>query len=339
MISAGNVTSASGHGSDVDAVLITRTVIYCVIWPIIILPGIFGNVLSLIVIRKTEGSNSTSEFLISLAMADTLNLVVKGVQMVFTWGEMFWPHQYLTWKLSTLSFVVLSYIPDRISRGITVAIVGDRAIALTAPLRYKIICRPMRIKTIIVVLFVVIVLTSLPTIVDVFMFHFTPLKNRTIHTNIGKLYRSHISQSELKPIHLMAIFLLFDCMPIPIVFVGNIIIILSLRKSNIVAPTTSEVQQQRKLQERQLTKLLLTISMLFFFLTAPLALYRLIFVALTISQDTNILLLDTNHTLSLSNSAINFVVYAVMNKKYKAEYVEILRRCRRSNAIEDSHRN
>ena len=333
------MTSLPGQSSIVYTVLMTRTVIYCVIWPIIIIPGIFGNVLSLIVIRKTEGSNSTSKFLISLAVADTLNLVVKGVQMVFNWGEMFWPQQYLTWKLSTVSFVVLSFIPDRISKCITVAIVGDRIIALMAPLRYKMICRPMRIKTIIVVISVVIVSTSLPTIVEVFMFHFTPLKNRTIHTNIGKLYRYHISQSSWKPIHLMVNFLLFDFMPIPIVFVGNIIIIFSLRKSNKVAPTTSEVQQQRKLQERQLTKLLLTISMLFFFLTTPLALYRLIFVALTISQDTNILLLDTNHTLSLTNSAINFVVYAVMNKKYKAGYVEILRRCRRSNAIEDSHRN
>ena len=333
------MTSSRGQSSIVYTVLMTRTVIYCVIWPIIIIPGIFGNALSLIVIRKTEGSNSTSKFLISLAVADTFNLVVKGVQMVFTWGKMFWPHQYLTWQLSTLSFDVLSLIPDRISKGITVVIVGDRVIALTAPLRYKIICPPMRIKTIILMVFVVIVLTSLPTIVDVFMFHFTSLKNRTIHTHVGKLYRSHISQSKLKPIHLMVNFLLFDCMPIPIVFVGNIIIILSLRKSNIVAPTTSEVQQQRKLQERQLTKLLLTISMLFFFLTAPLALYRLLFVADAIDEDTNILVLDTSYMLSLSNSAINFVVYAVMNKKYKAAYVEILRRCRRSNAIEDSHRN
>ena len=257
--------------------------------------------------------------------------------MIFTWGEMFWPHQYLTWQLSTLSFDVLSLIPDRISKGITVVIVGDRVIALTAPLRYKIICRPMRIKTIIVVLFVVIVLTSLPTIVDVFMFHLTSLKNRTIHTNVAILYMSHVSQSSLKQIHLMINFLLFDCMPIPIVFVGNIIIISSLRKRKIVDSTTSEIQQQRKLQERQLTILLLTISMLFFLLTCPLAVYRVLSVALVIPHDATVL--DINITLSLSNSAINFVVYAVMNKKYKAGYVEILRRCRRSNAIEDSHRN
>ena len=257
--------------------------------------------------------------------------------MVFTWGEMFWPHQYLTWKLSTLSFVALSLIPDRISKCITVAIVCDRVMALTAPLRYKIICRPMRITSIIVVVFVVIVSTSLPSIVDFFIFQFTKLENRTLNTNIGKRHRSQITQSSLKHTHLMVNFLLFECMPIPIVFVGNIIIIFSLRKRNIVASTTSEVQQQRILQERQLTKLLLTISMLFFLLTAPLAVYRILIVAAITPSDT--IITDINQMLSLTNSAINFVVYVVMNKKYKAGYVAILRRCRRSNAIEDSHRN
>ena len=311
-----------------------RTVTYCVIWPIIIFPGIIGNVLSLIVIRNTETSSTTAKFLTSLAVADTLHLIVKGTQMVFTWGFMFWPHQYITWKLSTHPVLFLSLLPDRISKGITVAIVSDRVIALTAPLRYKIICRPMRITSIIVMVFVVMVSTSLPSIVDVFMFHFTSLKNRTIHTNIGTLYRSHISQSSWKPIHLMVNFLLFDCMPIPIVFVGNIIIIFSLRKRDIMASTTCEVKRQRKLQERKLTKLLLTISMLFFFLTGPSIVYRVFFVArISPSAIIAVIFGNLHQTLSLSNNAINFVVYVVMNKKYREGYVAIICCSRRTNSI------
>ena len=319
----------------------TRIVIFCVIWPIIIIPGIFGNILSLIVIRKTETSSTTSRFLTSLAVADTMNLIVNGALMVFTWGEIFWPHQYLTWKLSTLAFFLLSYLPEMISKGITVLIVCDRSVALTAPLRYKVTCRLIRITTIIVVVFVVIFATSLPTIVDVFMFHFTKLENRTIHTNIGKRYRSQILQSTMKSVHVMVNFLLFDCMPIPIVFVGNIIIIFSLRKRNILASTTSEVQRQRKLQERQLTKLLLTISMLFFFLTGPSAVYRILAVAGVTPSNTAIAVMVGNilQTLSLTNSAVNFVVYVVMNKKYREGYLAIVCSCRQNNAIEDPMRN
>ena len=257
--------------------------------------------------------------------------------MIFTWGEMFWPHQYLTWKLTFYSFISMSLLPDRISKGVTVAIVCDRVIALTAPLRYKIICRPMRITAIIVAVFVVTSLTTLPTIVDVIMFDFSSSENRTIHTDIGKQYRTfRLSQSTLKPIHIMINFLLFDCLSILIVFVCNNIIIFSLRKRNILASTTSEVQRQRKLQERKLTKLLLTISMLFFFLTGPSMVYRVLFVAgMTPSATITVIVGNLHQTLSLSNSAINFVVYVVMNKKYREGYLAIICCSRRTNSIED----
>ena len=322
-------------------VYITRIVTFCVIWPIIIIPGIFGNILSLIVIRKTETSSTTSKFLTSLAVADTMHLIVKGALMVFTWGFMFWPHQYLTWKLSTLSVLLLSYLPEMISKGITAAIMCDRCVALTAPLRYKVTCRPIRITAILVVLSVVIVSTSLPTIVDFFRFQFTKLENRTINTNIGKRHRSQITQSSINSIHVMVTFLLFDCMPIPIVFVGNIIIICSLRKRKMLASTTSEVQRQRKLQERQLTKLLLTISMLFFFLTGPSAVYRILAIVGVTPSNTAIAVMVGNilQTLSLTNSAINFIVYVVMNTKYRDGYEAIICRCRRSVAIEEPMRN
>ena len=335
------MTSSPEHVSDLNVVLLTRTVIYCVIWPIIIILGIFGNILSLIVIRKTETSSTSSKFLTSLAVADTMNLIVKGAQMVFTWGEIFWPHLYLTWKLSTFSILMLSFLPERISKCITIAIVCDRVVAVVAPLRYKILCRPKRITAIIVLVFAVTATTTLPTIVEFVMFQFSINENRTMHTDIGKEYRVHVSQksqSTLKTIHVLVNFFIFDCIPIPFVFVGNIIIILSLRKRNILASTTSEVQRQRKQRERQLTKLLLTISMVFVLLTCPSAVYRLFIAAGMTPPNTTIATLvgSTNQTLSLTNSAINFVVYAVMNTKYREGYVAIICRCRRNNGIEDT---
>ena len=315
----------------------TRTVIYCVLWPIIIFPGIFGNALSLIVIRKMEDSNCTSKFLISLAVADTMNLIVKGAQMVFTWGEMFWPHQYIAWTLSTQSILVISLIPDRISKAITVAIVCERIIALKTPLRYKIICRPMRINVIIVLVFVVITLANVHTVVDFVNFHFTIGENRTIRTVIGDKYGDQMSK--WNSIYIMVNLLIFELMPIPIVFVCNIIIIFSLRKRTILGSTTSEVQQLRKLQERQLTKLLLTISMLFFLLTGPAMVYRVIFLAGIIPSYTiAVLMKDLHMTLSLTNSAINFVVYIVMSKKYRQGYEAIICRCRRTNGTEGQNR-
>ena len=104
-------------------------------------------------------------------MADTMTLITRGAQMVFTMGEMFWPNMYLKWKLKIFSFHALSLLPYRISKGITVAIVCDRVVALTAPFRYKIICRPMRITVTIVMVYVVIASTTIPNIVNIFVYH------------------------------------------------------------------------------------------------------------------------------------------------------------------------
>ena len=251
--------------------------------------------------------------------------------MVFTFGQMFWPHQYLTWKLSTTAFFGLSLLPERISKGIAVTIVCDRVVALTLPFRYKIVCRPMTINAIIVMVYVVITSLSIPDIVVFFIYHFTAEENRTIYTDMGQQYvDTEISQSPWRLIYIMFNFLVFDCLPILIVFVCNIIIIISLRNRNILTSTTSEVQKQRKLQELQLTKLLLTISILFFVLTCPSAINRILTVAgislpYTISVP---LVFDIHSTLSLANCSINFIVYAVMNTKYRDGYMAILCCCR-----------
>ena len=46
--------------------------------------------------------------------------------------------------------------------------------------------------------------------------------------------------------------------------------------------------------------------------------------------------MDILLTLFLLNSSVNFIVYAVMNKRYREAYISILCCCRRSNNIEDS---
>ena len=262
--------------------------------------------------------------------------------MVFTLGEMFWPNVYLQWKLKIFSFHALSLLPYRISKGITVAIVCDRVVALTAPFRYKILCRPMRITVTIVMLYVVIASTVIPNIVDIFVYHLTTEQNGTIHT--GKQFiASEVSQSKVKLLLNMFNLLIFDCMPIPVVFVCNIVIIIALRGSNVVASTTSEVQQQRKHKERQITKLLLTISILFLVLNGIPSIYMFLSLAgIRVSPtdaDIASMVDDIRVTLSLINCAINFIVYAVMNKKYREGYVAILCRSRRSNDIEDLQRN
>ena len=329
-----NLTSAPPLDSSLHQVPTILIVMLTIIWPTVIIFGMFGNTLSLIVLGKTNDSSSSSKFLINLAFVDTMTVIVNGIQMVYTWGEIFWPHQSRSWVLSSFAFSILSRLFDRISKSITVAIVSDRLIAVAMPFRYKDIVKPFRITILIAMIYVINACTSLPSIWDVFEYHIQAGENKMM----GEQYRlSRLSQSKLKAFHFLLNILVFDFIPVPLVLVCNIIIVICLQKNTVKkSKITTEAQQQRKRKERELTKLLLTISTLFLFLAGPQGIYVFIVVAGASSLDpfTIKLVMDILLTLSLVNSSINFIVYAVMNTKYRQGYIEILCCCRRDNDIE-----
>ena len=294
---------------------------------VIIACGIFGNILSLIVLGKKDDSSTTSKFLRSLAVADTMTLTSRCMQMLYQWGETFWPYHSQTWIMSSFAFYILSLLPDRISKGSTVAVSVDRLVAVTLPLRYKIICRPMRITVVIVMIYVIIASTCLPQIFDVFLYHIQTGENRRNYSYIGTQYiKDIVYQSKLKSVHFLLNNFLFDIVPSPVVLLCNIGIVACYRQSNMKKSTINEAQQQRKHKERKLTKLLLTISMLFLVLAGPSAMYAVLIRAGATPKDQFVssIVLNILSTLSLLNSSINFIVYAVMNKKYREGYTTIL---------------
>ena len=337
----GNLTTpASQLNTNAHTVPMIFIVIFTIVWPIIITFGIFGNILSLAVLGKTDDSSTSSKFLTNLALVDTMTLIVGGIQLVFTLGEMFWPHQ--SWILSSFAMHMFSRWFDRISKGITVVIVADRLIAVVMPFRYKDIVRPVRVTIIIALIYIINSATTLPVIWSVFEYHIQTADDRTNGEVMGQRYfESVLSQSIPRAIHFTANIFLFDFIPIPIVFVCNVIIVVCLRKNNNKKTTViTDAQKERQRREWELTKLLLTISLLFLVLAGPHGIYIFLILIEAYEYTANPfmrkLVMDSLITLLFLNSSINFIIYAVMNKRYREGYISILCCCRRSNNIEDS---
>ena len=328
-----NKTPVQNLDSYAFAPPITSIILHCCLWPVVIICGIFGNIISMVVLGKMEDSSIMSIFLKSLTISDTVTLIIRCMQMVYIWGKLFWSDQMRTWQLSSFEINALCSLPYRISEAVAISV--DRVIAVTMPFRYKIMCMPKRITLILVMMSVIITAMALPTIVDVFMYRFQVGENKTIYTDFGKQYRiSLLSQSKWKSLLWLINILLFDVVPIPVVLICNVIISIYIRRSNIEKSITNQVRQQRKHKEMELTKLLLTISMLFLILVGPLAVSGVLIIAGALEEDK--LVLEILQTLSLVNNSINFIVYSVMNKKYREGYLATLCCCRRNNAIEES---
>ena len=314
--------------------MLFKIVLYCAIWPIVCLCGVLGNILTLIVIFRIKESSAPLQYLKSLAMADILTITVRCAYMPFIWWQLFWPDEYLSWTVKSVSVLWLTIVTDNISKVITVVIVLDRIVAVILPFRYKIYCTTKRITKVIVVLSTLIISITAPLIVDNFMYmtDVDMTGNRTIEPSSeseSKYYiHNHIKTSKVRKIHILISRLLFDIIPILIVITGNIIIIIGLRRSSSMKFASEDANNQRKYQERQLTKLLLFISFSFLVLCAPYDL--LVFLAVTNESGHTLPLFylrfvdEICRTLTLLNSSINFVIYAVMNRKYREGYKSIL---------------
>ena len=311
-----------------------KSVLYCAVWPTICSVGIVGNILTLIVLSKVKDSSTALQYLKSLAVSDILTIAIKCVFASLILGQLFWPDEYLTWTVRSFSFLLCNPT-EKISKCITVLIVLDRVVAVTSPFKYKAICTPLRTTVAIVAICLLVVATTSPYVVEAFRYDFQTEGNRTIEPSSEKEaahFLSHVfNTSKALSINIAINRFLFDVLPIPIVLVGNIIIIIGLRRSSSVKPTSEDAGNQRKYQERQLTKLLLFVSIAFLVLCAPydmLVLFTLIKGSGSVAPLAHFLH-EIFRTLTLTNNSINFVIYAVMNKRYRQAYKSILMCCRR----------
>ena len=342
------LTSNGSFNSPLCPMMTLKTILYCAIWPIICCCGILGNILTLIVLFRIKESSTPLQYLKSLAMADISTITIRCAYMPFVWWQLFWPDIYETWTIQSFSILWVSSAVEKISKCIIVAIVLDRVVAVILPFRYKISCTKVRISWVIVVMSIVIISTTFPSVVDTFLYMYDSKKggNRTTEPSSqseGKFYLlNYIHTSQVKIIHLVINRFLFDLLPILIVVSGNIIIIIGLRNSRSMKYASEDANTQRKYQERQLTKLLLFISFSFLVLCTPTDLFTFF----TISNGSvNVVphrhrcyIEEIFRTLTLVNSSINFVIYAVMNKKYREGYMSILVCCRRRMRQENSSR-
>ena len=321
----GNLSSAPIH----NRVPSTSSVIYAVVWTIIIIPGIFGNILSLTVLYRAKDTSTTSKLLKSLAVADTMVLMFRGLKLILDFGNC--SYHYIAWTLSVNLLTKLLQMSERISKYVTVAIAFERVVAVTRPFRYKSICTSNRVVAIIVMICFIVVSVSIPDIVEIFIFSIDADNNKTIQKKKDGIYLGRRSFKPYKtPIQLNIEVLNSEFLPVLLVMVCNIIIILGLQKG-LNAGKATTVQQRKLKTERKLTKLLLTISVMFFILCGPFAISRVIMKTGISFIKESPFLLDILWTLVLVNYSINFLVYCAMNKKYREGFIAIFSCFRRRN--------
>ena len=246
-----NNSSTTVFDGKMHPLIVEKIVIFCCILPLIISFGVFGNIMTLIVLFKGKKANPTSIYIANLAAADLMTLCIRFACLVSVLWQIFRPEVYASWKVNSYSIFMLSYFSEKISKCITVAIVFDRIVAVKWPFRYKTICTARRTIIAMVAIYVVLISTSFPIICDIFAYFRTDKVN--ISSSEYPTTAHEIKQymtSRLYKIYILYILAnvnrVIEFSIIPVIIIGNIVIVRGLRKLASVNPSYKTNSVERK---------------------------------------------------------------------------------------------
>ena len=300
----------------------------CVIFPILTIFGLTGNILSLIVLtRKKIRGSTTSIVLIGLAISDMCFLITnmcrKSTCIIGQFDEL----ASKTWNAVSFRYIFyLRLVFSRISTLLIVLISLERFLAVAFPLKIRQLVTIPRMVTAVVACYVITFagIAGIPPQYTYSYLRGTPVISSTDfaidNAKALKIYNEYF----------LAIF--YRYIPVAIVLLLNISIIFLLRKSKQFKKSVAK-GSERSDEQRKITRMLLTVAIIYLICLIPGD-------AILIASDVDnkfrffgnyhnlfLIVSDISLLFELVNSSINFIIYMVLNKNFYAVYVSLFCGC------------
>ena len=242
---------------------------YNIGFPLIFLIGIPGNCLAFIITVKNKPATSTSSYIGALSVAD--NLVLLLVLTNWTSGKFGYTVRDISDVLcATLQFLFYFALHSAVS--ILMAMTAERFVLVTFPLKAKKLCTRRRSMIIIgvTVLFIFAVdghnlFTRRLMVTSVTKGEALCLSTRYVDENSPHGYF-------FKKVWPWIDASMYSFIPLTTILILNILIIVQLRRDNKARSTMCQQDHTKDdIQQKQLTRTLLTVSFAFIILTSPIA--------------------------------------------------------------------
>ena len=298
-----------------------------IIWPFLIVFGTFGNVMIIVIHKRTALTSSVSVFFLTMAASDQVAIFVtclKGwIYFVF--------HFDLSDQGDTLCKLIyfFLYVSGVLSAWTLVAMTAQRAVCVLFPHRANVLCTVGKSKAIVMLMVVFIA---------------------AIHTHLLyglsiRMYKGHESCVMLKAyssffyeIWSWVDMCIFSLLPWLCLAVSNSLLVwklrLSLREAKLsLGSSQADRINDRKKKATSISITLIAVSTAFLVLTFPMSFYHILaFIAWmngTLSTLSSSRVAYYIHHISYplwySNSCINFYIYCLTGSKFRREAKQILR--------------
>ena len=310
----------NSSASDIDDVsaITWNQYIWIYTLPVIFLVGVFGNILTILVMhRERMRGTATSVYLTLMAVADTAVLVTG---MIPEWliqtriKDIAEIHQWLC-KFERFLF----YTSGDVAIWILVAFTCDRCIAVCFPFKKREYCTPRRAYLTCLIILIVAFVKNL----HIFWTRGVVYKGEEFIENCGKPQPYTSFEKKIRP---WIVMVLVSLGPFIIIFVCNVMIIRQLLSSRRMRHSTAPVQQRAFTQT---TAMCMSTSFAFLILITPSIVLLIGKPYWTNSAEPNMaydIAKAVNNQLMFLNHSINFCLYCLTGARFREELVNMFKR-------------
>ncbi|XP_074645973.1 putative G-protein coupled receptor F59B2.13 [Tubulanus polymorphus] len=276
--------------------------------PVIIVPGVFGNIASFLVMtsRKFRVS-SCSQYLAALAVFDTFTLVVYSLPFI---NQAFYPYSLVTFEnsLSCKIYEYLSSINDAASSWMVVILTMERLVIVVWPFAARTVATPAFSRK------VILIMSIFWSVSCIYIFIATKFDiNLQSCVMTSFWYNIYFSVSPVTIVYI----------PTVSVLICNALLIILLRRSNGFGQSSGKSASATKA-----TVMVLMVSLLFTVCTLPNTVFAFILPYVSLSPQTVIDISSITSAIYGMNSAINFYVYLLSGDEVR-NFVVLRLKCGR----------
>ncbi|XP_069106982.1 FMRFamide receptor-like [Argopecten irradians] len=310
---------------------VTRLIVQNILVPLVVALGLSGNILSIIVLTHRSMRTSTNCYLATLAIFDTLYLLMSFSLSFKHYGDI---GDFRVYKYWFPVARVLTDICGNVSVCLTVTFTVERYIAVCLPMRGHVICTPERAR-IIAVLVVMFALAS--TSPEFFEWE---VSEKTINNvTTVKVTATEFGESNSYRVgYYWYLVVMFTFIPLLCIWTFNSILIYTVWKATMLRRRMTHVVSNRTHGERQqgeqqrITLMLISVGIVFIVCQIPSA-FLIIYNAylehadiIPTKSEINSMRIAGNVTnlLLLLNAAINFMLYSVMSTKFRRVFLRVV---------------
>ena len=304
--------------------------------PILIVIGTIGNILSFLVcIQRKNRNSSPSIYIATLSVLDTIMLLVGLLQY---WLLFNFFTKALTEEHCNGMYFVVNFFGN-FSHWTIVAITLDRFVVVIFPLKKASFSTPKKTRMVLIIIGVIAAVKNIHFIWTVdFVYN---EKTGAAMCAFGLVSKgSWVVSYQWFEVCVSSIF------PFLIIVTANTCIIYKLqarkmdpniRKSVVAMPRSISTEDNSKVdikpQESRdntgVTTMLITVSLTFVCLTSPLFIFRLYFSSIGKSKDAHMTAIyhlghHICHKLWYSNNGVNFCLYSIVGRKFRADLMTLL---------------